>query len=727
MLIKNYLLPFMLAASTVGCAQALSPQQQSTAQPAAQSATQTISYSALKDFAQLSNGDIPYYLDETNNALGIDARVVDYRNFFARATREFTGETGLYDVVFYPVTEEDGEPIYRLKVNGEIKATYRASYIGKGSERDLTAETHTWKGISLTKGDTFSIESNADTNGEIPEHGGTAWARGRWQKIEFVPAKDSHKQRPHFNYRNDLLVAQFDLKPDADDIHAIAALGSMLAHDDLGGVNSVAVAGTIGHQSPPYYPVPELFNMAFGKEGLNWTDANKNWQMSVNYIRDRVRAVLAKGGKAWVQEAGQSDFTRDWVESLLKAGISESLIKNNVIVVQHSQWNEDKTDPDDLAFVKQKTHYQRLSDGNKPMRIFERKGRKGPPTPKYVEPSKKWLASATSAQNSNEHARNLWRQAAKYVDNIGFDHSYSVIPDGGVDFSDIVEVWWILDLGQPAVSVHSFWERYVTDVELDKVNAPAGRLAIVIDGNSPDPDDIGATPVMFGILQSTGLSDRLVHLSHSCDLDPTKNRGYQIDAKSELRRQHKLHELSGRGVELFGPFKNLRNYYNCRVDQPAATQDLVDAINASTEQDPLWIIEAGEPDLIGYALQASNPEVHKHVHVVSHHPANDDSGDYFTWQQILDFGVTEHQIGDQNMGLQSPIHVWDWAKEKNDPRFTFIWDMMAYAEQDGVVPFQANKFDCSDAGMIYWWVTGADKGGNKDSTPADMKDMLLLK
>jgi hypothetical protein len=43
------------------------------------------------------------------------------------------------------------------------------------------------------------------------------------------------------------------------------------------------------------------------------------------------------------------------------------------------------------------------------------------------------------------------------------------------------------------------------------------------------------------------------------------------------------------------------------------------------------------------------------------------------------------------------------------------------------VPFQANKFDCSDAGMIYWWITGADKGGNNSATEADMKDMLLLK
>lgn len=232
---------------------------------------------------------------------------------------------------------------------------------------------------------------------------------------------------------------------------------------------------------------------------------------------------------------------------------------------------------------------------------------------------------------------------------------------------------------------------------------------------------------MFGLLNKAGLRNKLVHLSHSCDLDPFRNKGkQQINAENELRRQHKLHELSGKGIEIFGPFKNLRNFYNCRTHQQAATDDLRDAINNSSKTNPLWIIEAGEPDLIGYALAAADPSKRQYVHIISHHPANDNSGDYFTWQQILDFGITQHQIGDQNVGLQTPIHYWDWAKDHQQPGIAFIWSMMAYAEADGVVPFQANKFDCSDAGMLYWWMTGADKGGNNSATPDDMKDFLLL-
>lgn len=253
-----------------------------------------------------------------------------------------------------------------------------------------------------------------------------------------------------------------------------------------------------------------------------------------------------------------------------------------------------------------------------------------------------------------------------------------------------------------------------------KIQPPAGRLAIVADGNSPDPDDIGATAVMFGLLKSSGLNDRLVHLSHSCDLEPTT----RISPEDELRRQKIMHQVCTEGVAQFGPFKQLTAVFNCRTDQPAAVNDLRDAINQSSESDPLWIIEAGEPDIIGYALEAAEASRRKHVHVVSHHPANDNAGDFYSWKQILDYGVIEHQIGDQNIGLKTAINLWDWAKEHRDSNIRWIWKQLAYAERDGVVKFQTDRFDCSDAGIVYWWITGADQGGNKHATPAEIAKML---
>jgi hypothetical protein len=256
-----------------------------------------------------------------------------------------------------------------------------------------------------------------------------------------------------------------------------------------------------------------------------------------------------------------------------------------------------------------------------------------------------------------------------------------------------------------------------------EIRPPAGRLAIVTDGNSPDPDDIGANAVIFGLLKGSGLRDRLVHFSHSCDLVKAAN----ISTADELRRQNKLHDVCVEGIGFFGPFSNLTAFYNCRTQQTAAVNNLRDAINASTASDPLWIIEAGEPDIIAYALEAATASKRQYVHVVSHHPANDNSGDFFTWQQVLDFGVTEHQIGDQNVKLHVRIStgLWDWAFNHPRPEIAWIWNQLKYAERDGVVAFQTGKFDCSDAGMIHWWITGANNGGNRISSPVEIKAMLL--
>jgi len=260
------------------------------------------------------------------------------------------------------------------------------------------------------------------------------------------------------------------------------------------------------------------------------------------------------------------------------------------------------------------------------------------------------------------------------------------------------------------------------------VNAPAGRIAYVADGNSPDPDDIGANAVVFGLLDGANLQDRLVHFSHSCDLVlPEEGSSRMIDPADDLRRQNYMHQEAAEAIAYFGPFNNLGAVYNCKADQAGAVNDLKNAINASSAGDPLWIIEAGEPDIIGYALEAANASARQYVHVVSHHPANDNSGDFFTWQQILDFGVTEHQIGDQNVGLKVLIStgLWDWADGNSNPAMNWIVDQLKYAEADGVVPFQDNYYDCSDAGMVYWWLTGANNGGNKNSTPVEIKEMLL--
>ena len=143
-------------------------------------------FDATSDFSNIAAGEVPYYKDNNNNALAIDAGNVNYRNKFARAEATFNGEDGTYSVKIVTLTEEDGESTYRLHVNGTIVKTYKNPYIGPGSSKDMGANTHTWTGVSLKKGDKIAISSNTHTNGEIVEGSGTAWSRGRWRSIEFI-------------------------------------------------------------------------------------------------------------------------------------------------------------------------------------------------------------------------------------------------------------------------------------------------------------------------------------------------------------------------------------------------------------------------------------------------------------------------------------------------------------------------------------------------------------
>jgi len=253
------------------------------------------------------------------------------------------------------------------------------------------------------------------------------------------------------------------------------------------------------------------------------------------------------------------------------------------------------------------------------------------------------------------------------------------------------------------------------------INPPKGRIAIVADGNSPDPDDLGGTAISISLIKATGLEDRLVHYSHSCDLV----RDDRISEKAEKERHHLMQVACDMTARRWKGFKHL-TFFDAIWQKEETINDLCWAINASTKNNPLWIVEAGEPDIIGMALQKTPKEKHKFVKVITHHPANDNAGDFYTWEQILDFGIEEVRIPDQNINLKLPISDWDWAKNHTDSRIQLLWTIGKLAEVDDVVKFQKGKWDCSDAGMILYWITGANENeGLAQGSIEDVKSILL--
>lgn len=288
--------------------------------------------------------------------------------------------------------------------------------------------------------------------------------------------QSTNAQRPYFDKNKDLLMAQFDLKPDEDDVHSAAALGCMLQHSSFEGVNYYAVAGAYGTQNGTFVTeaLPDLYNLLFGQEDVKWTNADKHWNTSVNWIKTKVQPVLDAGGKVFVQESGQSDITYDWCKALIDEGISTDVIKQNVVVVQHSDWNEDQTTDSKLAWVKANTNYYRIEDGNS-----------NNATPGFNSKNVEWLNTAINITNPNVLARTYWTNAKQVCDNYNASWENPTIGAGGVDFSDCVENWWIFDLSGEISNIATFWNKYVVNTDSNSTpvaQAPYGGSVNIIPG-----------------------------------------------------------------------------------------------------------------------------------------------------------------------------------------------------------------------------------------------------
>lgn len=230
-----------------------------------------------------------------------------------------------------------------------------------------------------------------------------------------------------FDTDNDLILAQFDSKTDVDDLHAMAAFASLLASDRFTSVNYYVVIGAYGKQTGLYVPAASLAEMAFPA----YSDAHKNSARAKQEVLQVIAGVLENGGDVWVAEAGQSDFTFAWLSELVRLKNTDT--HTRIHVVQHSAWNENETTPEKLAFVKRHANYINIPDGNAV----------GNGSPGFNS-AKTALWNQAFKSKTN---RRIWRKAQLMANQYnGLDGRYNnpVIAQGGMDFSDLVEVCSIL-------------------------------------------------------------------------------------------------------------------------------------------------------------------------------------------------------------------------------------------------------------------------------------------
>lgn len=234
-----------------------------------------------------------------------------------------------------------------------------------------------------------------------------------------------------FNIEKDLLLVQFDCKTDVDDLHTVAAFATLVSRHAYSKINYHAVAGTYGTQEGLYVPPNDLFQLAFGD---NWTDAHNNMQGGVEKVKPRVIKTLVAGGDVWIADAGQSDFSAELVKAIQK-DLPEIETSKRIHVVQHAEWNEEVTTPEKLDFVKQNTEYIKIPDGN-----GVGNGTPGFRSAEFTQ----WDKVITDPELTK-----VWQLAIDLANKYnGKEGRYynEAIAAGGLDFSDLSEVCWILGL-----------------------------------------------------------------------------------------------------------------------------------------------------------------------------------------------------------------------------------------------------------------------------------------
>jgi len=249
--------------------------------------------------------------------------------------------------------------------------------------------------------------------------------------FNFTGFNSSMNKLTSFDLKKDLLLAHYDFKTDVDDLHSVAAFGTLISNSKFSEINYHAVAGAYGIQTGLYVPPNELCKLTFGNK---WSDAHKDADKAILEVKEIALQVLAEEGDIWIAEGGQSDFSATLVKEI-QAEKPALNTKEHIHIVQHADWNEEVTSPGSLIFVKNNTDYKKIPDGNT-------------------------MGNGTPGFRSNEiihleefiqvpHLLTVWQLAIELANkNNGKDGRYlnESIRSGGLDFSDFSEICWILGL-----------------------------------------------------------------------------------------------------------------------------------------------------------------------------------------------------------------------------------------------------------------------------------------
>lgn len=227
-----------------------------------------------------------------------------------------------------------------------------------------------------------------------------------------------------------------------------------------------------------------------------------------------------------------------------------------------------------------------------------------------------------------------------------------------------------------------------------------GRIAFSSDGNYNDEDDWGAFPVAITILDSFGVTDKLVHADYCNILAENDPRFYREMSESVL----------GSAKRYNIPRSIL---FDCQKDLDSAIESIKNAINVSSADNPLYYILAGPMEVPFLGIKKSDPAKRKYVYCISHSRWNDGytSSDRalhnHNKRDVIPSGINWIQIKDGNPNLAHPGGVgrkstpeqwslYHWLRDSNDPRLRWIFTRL----------IAEGRADISDSTMTYFLLTG---------------------
>ena len=103
-----------------------------------------------------------------------------------------------------------------------------------------------------------------------------------------------------------------------------------------------------------------------------------------------------------------------------------------------------------------------------------------------------------------------------------------------------------------------------------------------------------------------------------------------------------------------------------------------------------------------------------------------------TYDEVVALGVNGVHISDQNPGLVKPAAEYLWLRDSGDVGLRWLWarsqdpapaEFAEYGPGSGDT-WANGSVDPSDAGMVYWLLTGGINGGDQGATPAKLEAMF---